>query len=47
VSQATISNLENNRISEPSFQALDAIFQGLDVPGGAVYPLLKSLKSNS
>jgi DNA-binding XRE family transcriptional regulator len=47
VSQATISNLENNRISEPSFQALDAIFQGLDVPGGAVYPLLKSLKSSS
>jgi DNA-binding XRE family transcriptional regulator len=45
VSQATISNLENNRISEPSFEALDAIFQGLEVPGGAVYPLLKTLKS--
>jgi DNA-binding XRE family transcriptional regulator len=45
VSQATISNLENNRISEPSFEALDAIFQGLEVPGAAVYPLLKTLKS--
>lgn len=47
VSQTTISNLENNRISEPSFEALDKIFTSLDVPEGAVYPLLKTLKSGS
>jgi len=44
LSQTTISNLENDRISEPSFAALDAIFEGLKVPGGAVYPLLKTSK---
>ena len=47
VSQTTISNLENNRISEPSFKALDAIFTGLRVPEGAVFPLVKTLKSGS
>ena len=45
VSQTTISNLENDQISEPSFEALDKIFTSLRVPGGAVYPLLKTLKS--
>jgi DNA-binding XRE family transcriptional regulator len=44
LSQTTISNLENDRVSEPSFAALDAIFEGLKVPEGAVYPLLKTLK---
>jgi DNA-binding XRE family transcriptional regulator len=44
VSQTTISNLENDLISEPSFEALDKIFTSLSVPEGAVYPLLKTLK---
>lgn len=47
VSQTTISNLENDRVSEPSFEAIDAIFTSLRVPEGAVYPLLKTLKSGS
>jgi DNA-binding XRE family transcriptional regulator len=47
VSQTTISNLENDRISEPSFEALDKIFTSLRVPEGAVYPLLKTLKSGT
>jgi DNA-binding XRE family transcriptional regulator len=45
LSQTTISNLENDRVSEPSFQTLDIIFDSLGVPEGAVYPLLKTLKS--
>jgi DNA-binding XRE family transcriptional regulator len=45
VSQTTISNLENDLISEPSFESLDKIFTSLSVPEGAVYPLLKTLKS--
>jgi DNA-binding XRE family transcriptional regulator len=47
VSQTTISNMENDRISEPSFEALDKIFASLGVPEGAVYPLLKTLRSGS
>lgn len=47
LSQTAISNLENDLISEPSFEALDAIFEGLKVPEGAVYPLLKTRKSGS
>jgi DNA-binding XRE family transcriptional regulator len=46
VSQTTISNLENDLISEPSFEALDKICTSLRVPEGAVYPLLKTLKSS-
>jgi DNA-binding XRE family transcriptional regulator len=45
LSQTTISNLENDRVCEPSFQTLDVIFDTLGVPEGAVYPLLKTLKS--
>jgi|GraSoi2013_115cm_1033766.scaffolds.fasta_scaffold31539_3 DNA-binding XRE family transcriptional regulator len=44
LSQTAISNLENDLISEPSFASLDAVFEGLQVPEGAVYPLLKTTK---
>lgn len=44
LSQTTISNLENDRIADPGFKVLDAIFEGLEVPEGAVYPLLKTYK---
>ncbi len=44
LSQTAISNLENDLISEPSFASLDAVFEGLQVPPGAVYPLLKTTK---
>jgi len=47
VSQTTISNMENDRISEPSFEALDKIITSLRVPEGAVYPLMKTLKTRS
>jgi DNA-binding XRE family transcriptional regulator len=44
LSQTAISNLENDLISEPSFASLDAVFEGLQVPAGAVYALLKTGK---
>jgi DNA-binding XRE family transcriptional regulator len=45
MSQTTISNLENDKVSEPSYASLDAIIEVLGLPDRAVYPFLKSLKS--
>lgn len=45
VSQTTISNLENNRISDPSYKSLDALAEALGVPEAAVHPFLDSVKS--
>ena len=45
VSQTTISNLENDRVSEPSFASLDALTTSLGVPAGAVYPFIKGVQS--